>query len=164
MITQSLRIQHIEGNTLRAPDTVHLEGDAKTDFETVVPVGATDTHVGVHLKLAELVLLYLVSDQDLTLKTNSASAPTDTLQLTAGEPLLWRARGGVPLPLKQDVTEFYATNAGKAEATITFKTLSKAAAPTVAATTAADQAKTPADAPVNPPTASNAANPAEGRG
>lgn len=67
--------------------------------------------------MSALASVYILSDQDLTLKTNSTGSPDDTIILTANKPVIWYAGCGWTNPLTVDVTKFYLTNGGGTSAT-----------------------------------------------
>jgi len=47
----------------------------------------------------------------ITVKTNSDSAPQETLTLIAGEPVQWAAANTLACPFSGDITALYATEA-----------------------------------------------------
>lgn len=68
----------------------NIDADAELSrLDETIPENAT-TEVGFPVLLAGLALLWILSDKDLTLKTNDAGAPDDTIELTAGIPYIWR--------------------------------------------------------------------------
>jgi hypothetical protein len=72
--------------------------------------GSTDVLIAAAWTIAATQALYLLSTTDLTVKTNSATSPADTIELKAGMPLVWEASGGYyPNPFSTDVTAFYCT-------------------------------------------------------
>jgi hypothetical protein len=92
-------------------------GDLQPMADVAVPAATTDQPATLAIVAAKLQVLFLVSDKDLTLKTNSPSAPANTFSLKAGAPLVWsKSEGYFANPLSADVTAIYLTNAGTAAA------------------------------------------------
>lgn len=81
-----------------------------------IPDESTDLAVALALDVSQIKGLYIVSDQDLTLETNSGSAADDTIALVAGVPLVWHPGCYMTNPLATDVTALYVTNASGAAA------------------------------------------------
>jgi hypothetical protein len=88
-------------------------GSSMLVLRETVAGSATDVAVACAIDVSALKGLTLVSSQDVTVETNSASAPDDTFALKAGVPLVWTANGSPTAnPLSEDVTVLYVTNAG----------------------------------------------------
>lgn len=60
----------------------------------------------------------VVSDQAVTLKTNSSGSPDDTIALTANAPYIWTTSMYDSFQLGTDVTSFYVTNASGSTASV----------------------------------------------
>lgn len=90
------------------------------DFEETIAAGAVDTDVNITLDVSELEFFILLSDQPLTLETNSGGAPAQTIALAANVPLLFTGAAGETNPLTVDVTSFFFTNNGALPATVRF--------------------------------------------
>jgi hypothetical protein len=58
----------------------------------------------------DLVALFLLSNQPMTVLTNSASTPQDTINLLAGVAFAWDAQCGLVYPFAGAVTALYLTN------------------------------------------------------
>lgn len=89
----------------------------RIDGETV-PDSQTDYEITVTLDVSAVKAFYLVSDQDVTLETNSGSAADNTLSLVAGVPYVWTTDSYDSFLLDTDVTSIFITNASGATATI----------------------------------------------
>lgn len=80
--------------------------------------GQTDKLIVFTLDVSALALLYIVSDQVITIETNSAGTPDDTLVMVAGEPYIWHPGSLDTNLLTTDVTALYITNASGATANL----------------------------------------------
>ena len=76
------------GGKSKSVSTV-VSGDNSIVVETVVAIGATDVLLIIALDYDLIKGLYILSDQDLTIKTNNSGAPDDTIELKANEVLEW---------------------------------------------------------------------------
>lgn len=85
---------------------------AEAQIRMDVPIGATQTDkvVEVAFPYDGLVSLLLSSDVAMTLETNSGSAPDDTINLAANQPLEWHDDMPYANPFTADVTALYVTN------------------------------------------------------
>lgn len=93
--------------------TVSKSAGAEVNLDEPVASSQTDYPINVAIDVSELKALYLVSDQDCVVETNSGSVPDDTINLEANVPVVWAkpASGTKPVcPLTVDVTKFYVTN------------------------------------------------------
>lgn len=90
-----------------------------------IPVGAATTNLQINLVMdvSQVALLYMKSDVDMTLKTNSTGAPTNTIALTAGVPQIYLSASGMTLQFTGDVTTAFLTNAGIAAGTFDIRFL-----------------------------------------
>lgn len=89
-----------------------------------IPDESVDLEVVVPLDFSALKIFYMESDQDLTIETNSASEPDDTIALTAGQPILYSSDMGESAnPFSADVTTLYVANASGSDATLKIQAL-----------------------------------------
>ena len=84
--------------------------------EELIPVSSTNLAVAFAFAIAKLKSILLVSDKDLTVKTNSSGSPANTFALQAGVPLMWSAADGVVFTDTNNaavtsVTSLFVTNA-----------------------------------------------------
>jgi len=91
----------VAGNNAQAPDQVLGAG---TDQLYSVSFGAAGSAAG------DLQAIEIYSNQNLTIKTNSASTPQDTIAVTANVPILWDIQSIHPCPFAGAVTAMYVTN------------------------------------------------------
>lgn len=110
--------QHWEsaGRRLTSQNT-YSEGAQKT-LDEAIPIDADDLEINFTLVVAEIELIFIFSDQDLTLKTNSKTEPVDTLELKAGKPYIWPKGSYFVNKLTTDVTALFATNSSGAIANL----------------------------------------------
>jgi hypothetical protein len=85
-------------------------GTTSIDISRNLPAGSTNVLVAAAWTVANTQAIFLVSSSNMTLKTNSSSAPGNTIYLTANVPLIWDASAGYyPNPFTTNVTAFYCT-------------------------------------------------------
>ncbi len=71
---------------------------------------ATPLHIDLDFLPAGVKGFQLLSTVNCTLKTNSSSAPDDTIPLRAGEPLPWVENWFYDNPFTENVADLYAVN------------------------------------------------------
>lgn len=72
--------------------------------------GTTDALYTISFATAALQKIWLKSDQDMTIKVNSSSAPSQTINLKAGRPYRWSvSEGYFSNPIVANVTALYIT-------------------------------------------------------
>lgn len=85
--------------------------DAEDNRDISVASDATDALVAFVADYDQIKALYIVSDQDVLLETNSGSAPGDSIALKANKPLIWQSSDGYfACPFTTNVTALYLTN------------------------------------------------------
>ncbi len=92
----------IEGNT-------NYTGDGQLSRSIAVPESTTDMEVAAVIDVDQIQSLYIKSDKDMTLETNSASSPIDTIALLAGVPYIWNVGDYSPCLFGTDVTAIFLT-------------------------------------------------------
>jgi hypothetical protein len=95
------------GAALSDQETITAGG--KFDLSESIPGASTDLPVTLALDVSALVAFYIKSSRDITLETNSGSAPGNTLSLKAGKALIWSLNCGLANPLTVDVTGLFCT-------------------------------------------------------
>jgi hypothetical protein len=118
VITEKVEV----GATQITKTSLHT-GAAKQSIEETVPDSSTDLEIAFALDVSQLKSIYIVSDQDITLETNSGSAADDTIALVAGVPYIWHSDSYHTCLLGTDITELYATNASGTDATLQIEAL-----------------------------------------
>lgn len=121
-ITQTYTFTFQEGTT-QISQSVTLTGIIENNLSVTVPGITTNQQEALAWTNAKLQGIYIYSDQTLTLKTNSNSAPQDTITITGGSPFVWTESSGVVNPFAGNVTTTYWTNGGTTTANLTVKTL-----------------------------------------
>lgn len=86
-------------------------GDAQESLDVNVADSETDFEVAFQLDVSQIQAIYIKSDQDLILETNSGGSPVDTLALLAGKPYVWTADDLWVNLLTTDITALFLTNA-----------------------------------------------------
>lgn len=89
-----------------------LTAGARNCLSESVPDGSTDLAVTFTCDVSTAKWIYLTCDKAVTIKTNNAGAPTDTITLTAGQSMLWtNSDPTAARPFSADVTALFVTNA-----------------------------------------------------
>ncbi len=99
------------------------EADAESSVDVSIPDSETDMLVNFALDVSQIEVIYIKSDRDLTLETNSGAAPDDTLNLVADVPYIWTKDSYFTNKLTVDITALYATNASAAAAQLQIEVL-----------------------------------------
>ena len=87
-------------------------GGAQASVSESIPDSSTDLEVTFTLDVSAIQSIYIKSDEDLTLETNSGGSPTDTITLKAGVPYIWHAGSYHTNLLTADITaNIFLTNA-----------------------------------------------------
>ena len=93
------------GGTVQA-----ILGDQLIDVSKILPTVSTDVEIDLAIDVSAVQLMALETDQDATVKTNSTSAPDDTLALKAKQPLIWTKDQPTAIRFfSADVTKLYVT-------------------------------------------------------
>lgn len=90
---------------------VDKTGTGEATVDEAIIAGGTNVLVNVAFAYATLKSVYLICDQGLTIKTNSSSAPDNTITLVAAQPMWWHDTIGSANPFTANVTKVYVTNA-----------------------------------------------------
>jgi hypothetical protein len=100
-----------------------VTADLKIAVDVVVPDSTVDKEVDVALDYDKIQGIYIVSDQNLTLETNVAGTPVDTINLVANVPYVWHADSYCIIKFTADVTKIFLTNASGEEANFKMRVL-----------------------------------------
>ena len=112
-ITQSCQV----GNRIVSNDNLYT-GGSMTPVDEPIPDSSSDKLVVFTLDVSQVKSIYITSDQDLTVKTNDAGAPTDTLNLLADLPYIWTHNSYFTNKITADITALYVTNSSGAIANL----------------------------------------------
>jgi hypothetical protein len=83
----------------------------------------TDLQITFNLDVSAVKSFVALSDRDITLETNNAGAPVNTILLKAGVPYIWTIDSYDTFKLTSDVTALFITNASGAAAVLTISAL-----------------------------------------
>ena len=113
---------------MRYGDNLKQEETVSAGAETIVSESIPDASINLEVTFAADVSamkgLYIQSDQDLTIETNSGSTPTDTLALKANTPVVWSSNSVHSNPLTADVTaNIFVTNSSGSAAALEIRKL-----------------------------------------
>lgn len=120
---------HRIGTTYNAGDgqiagvVATVTGDSEVGFDGSIAGSGTDVEVDVAVLAAQIKALCLYSDQALTIETNSGSAPTETVTLTAHIPKVWKTGDVAACPFLSNVTKLYLTNGSATAANVKIRFL-----------------------------------------
>ena len=76
----------------------------------VIAADASDQEIGFDLDVSAVQAMYILADQDLTIETNDAESPDDTLSLKANKPYIWHTGGYFTNVFDTDITSLFVTN------------------------------------------------------
>lgn len=83
--------------------------------------GQTDQEIAImEVDQSAMNFLWIYSDNDITIETNSGSSPTSTIAVTGGEGILWYTGSPFTNPITGDITgSIFVTNSSGAAASLT---------------------------------------------
>lgn len=86
--------------------------DSKPPYDIDLTSSETNKLVAATIDVSQLKSFYILPLAEITLKTNSSSAPDDTYTIPAGVPFRWTntESSWYPCPFSADVTALYITN------------------------------------------------------
>ena len=87
-----------------------------------VPVGS-NFEVLIAIDVSQVKAIQIACTGDVTLKTNSSSSPSNTLQLVANVPYEYHQNSYNTFKLTQDVSKLYVTNNGSSTVRLTVRGL-----------------------------------------
>jgi hypothetical protein len=94
--------------------TVDKEAAHDIGLEESIPSSSTDLEIAVEINATTLVSIMILADQDLTIETNSSSAPDDTITVRANVPIWWEDGSSETAPITADVTSIFVTSTNAA--------------------------------------------------
>ncbi len=100
--TLNLSWANAEGRALST--SKQYSGGAQASVSESIANSATDELVNFALDVSTIKAIFIKSDQDITLETNSGSVPDDTLTLLAGVPYIWHTGSYFTNLLTTDIT------------------------------------------------------------
>lgn len=103
--------------------SIPITGTGALVIDESIANAVTNGPVDCAFVLARLAAFYMQSDQALTVKTNSAGSPQETLTLVAATPFVYVPGVGLPSPFAGNVTALYVTNASGTAAALEIRVL-----------------------------------------
>lgn len=97
-------------------DTRTFTTSGVIEVSDVIADATTDGLLAISIDVSEVECVGITADQNLTIKTNSATAPQETLTVTANQ-MLFERTGDTAL-FSGDVTAMYVTNASGTDANL----------------------------------------------
>jgi hypothetical protein len=86
-------------------------GTNEQTIDVTLPAGTVNFAYSLAITAATLQVLCMIADQNMTVLTNSSSAPSNTFNLKANIPYLWSVSPGYfPNPLTANVSSLYITS------------------------------------------------------
>jgi hypothetical protein len=99
-------------------------GDNAPRLDVPIPDSSTDLLTPWSLERGNgIVMIFILSDQDMTLKTNSSGAPDDTIVLKANVPYIWTTDSYDAIQITADITALYMTNGSGEDASLRIESL-----------------------------------------
>lgn len=111
----------VSGRTISITNT--YTGSQSLSINEEIADGATNAQVNAAIDVSATKSFLIVSDQDVTVETNSGSTPDDTIDLVANQPYTWNPDAYDDFLLGTDVTAFFITNASGETATVQIEAL-----------------------------------------
>lgn len=99
-------------------------GTLSDGYDGSVPASTTNQPVAMAWTHAGCQSLLIYSSQALTIGTNNAATPVQTLTLAAGQQITWGKDHLEPNPITGDVTQLFLTNGTTTAATVKIRVLS----------------------------------------
>lgn len=99
-----------------------IAADLEKNLDASIPDASADLQVNYDLDVSATKSFFITSDKAITVKTNSASTPDDTLTLPANEPYQWNP-GYEAFLLTVDVVALFVTNASGATGNLKIRAL-----------------------------------------
>jgi hypothetical protein len=109
------------GETISASATATAASEICVD--EAINNGVTDGQITLNLDQSELAGVFIISDQVVTIETNSGSAADDTFTLAANEAISWVDGDTAACPITADVTALFITNASGSTANVKMRFL-----------------------------------------
>lgn len=107
---------------------LEIQAGAENNIDETIPGASTNLLVAYAVDVSQVKSLFLLSDKDVTVKTNNSGSPVNTFTLGAGVPFTWIVGDGTlkdtsGTTVSTDITTLYVTNAGADPALLQIRTL-----------------------------------------
>ena len=107
--------------------SVDSSGSQEINFDEAIPDSSSDLKITMDIDVSVLKSLYIESDQNILIETNSGGAPTDSITLVANEPIIWTTNSVHSNPLTADITaDIFITNSSGSTANLKWRALQDA--------------------------------------
>lgn len=103
--------------------SVTMTGTEEINLDFSLAANTTAQAEPMVFNKTSLQSIYIVSDQNISILTNSSTEPQETLTIKASVAFSWNISSGIPVPFAGNVTAFYFTNATATAANISVRTL-----------------------------------------
>jgi hypothetical protein len=107
------------GETLSKSVNVSVEGEQNVDV--TVPGSTNDVEVVLDLDVSALKSVFVQASETVTLETNSAGSPAETITITKDKPLVWYEGCGWANPFATDVTAVFLSRGSAGNATVNLR-------------------------------------------
>jgi hypothetical protein len=116
------------GGTTTVTGSFTNTADGEDNRDVSVAAATNNVLTNMNIDISQLKSLLVLSDKDVTIKTNSTSSPQETLTIKANVPYIYVSNTGAnnAVPFAGDVTAFYLSNAGASDATVKIRMLQDA--------------------------------------
>ena len=111
-----------EGGNVQTVVTKYT-GQTEVGFDGTITAGSTNAPVNLAWQHAPMQSFMLWSDQALTVKTNSSTAPVQTIALAGNQEITWGTGQAGTNPITTDVTALFVTNAGSVDSKFKLRVL-----------------------------------------
>jgi hypothetical protein len=91
---------------------------AELNIEESIPNASTDLQVACAFDVSKVESIMILSDQNVTLETNSGGSPANTINLLANVPYVWQKATYLANLFTTNVTSWFLTNSSGANATL----------------------------------------------
>lgn len=99
-----------QGGGGQVTTTTNVVGDEEYNLDTTLAAGAVDQLMSATITVAKIQSIFILAAQNGILKTNSSTAPGNTLTLVGMTPSIYYPGGSMTLQFTVNITAFYLTN------------------------------------------------------
>lgn len=124
-VTHTIGVSYATEAGLIVNSSIQRSGDLEVVLDVALAAVTSNYEYDSSFTTNLLQSLVMNSDQAIVVRTNSSSAPQDTINLAANVPLVWYSGGPVTstVPFVGNVSRFFVTNSGTVAANIKFRFL-----------------------------------------
>lgn len=116
-------VQALTGPSGQISASLQFTASAVGEFDETVAPTTNDVPFSIAIDISQVKSLFIFSDQDVLLETNSSSAPTNTINLKANQPYIWYTGAYDTCKITADVTSAFFSNAGATLANVKMRWL-----------------------------------------